>query len=437
MYEGASVQADDDRSYQPGWLRYAPFLGRPPALTRRQWRVLGLVSVVSLFEIYDVFLLSLNLKQIQADLGIPEAQLGLLGGLVRAGAFFSLPVTLTADRFGRRRLLLVTILGYTLCTGATALAPNALFFVIFQFLARVFAGAEGAIANVVVAEEFDAKNRGWGIGALGALSACGGGLAALAFAFVNVLPFGWRSLYAVGLVPLLIVAHLRRSLPETARFDALERQRVEFHAAPPLAPVRDLVRRYPGRLAMLAFAVFSIQIVLGPSLFFSSKYLQDVHAWTPGHVTFLTLVGGLVGITGNSAAGWLSDRRGRRPVAVVLGVGVLVAVLSFYLLRNPIGPFFWILLLFGLSGTDVMLSAYGTELFPTGVRSTASGVRVFCTTGGAVAGLALVSALFPLTGSNWTAIALLCAIGVLSPLCVAGLFPETAGRPLEETAPER
>jgi hypothetical protein len=49
----------DDRSYRPRWLRFAPFLGRPPALTRRQWSVLGLVSIVSLFEQYDVYLFSL------------------------------------------------------------------------------------------------------------------------------------------------------------------------------------------------------------------------------------------------------------------------------------------------------------------------------------------------------------------------------------------
>jgi MFS family permease len=187
---------------------------------------------------------------------------------------------------------------------------------------------------------------------------------------------------------------------------------------------------------MLALAVFSIQIAMGPALLFSSKFLQDVHAWTPGHVTMLTIIGGFIGIVGNSAAGWLSDRRGRRPVAVAFTAGVLIAIASFYLLRSPIGPFFWILLLFGLSGTDVTLAAYGTEMFPTKVRSTASGVRVFCNTAGAVAGLALVSALFAFTGSNWTAVALLCAIGALAPLCVLALFPETAGRPLEEIAPE-
>ena len=185
---------DDDRSYRPRWLRLAPFLGRPPALTRRQWRVLGLVSIVSLFEQYDVYLFSLNLKQIQADLAIAESDLGLLGSFVRAGALLALPLTLAADHFGRRRLLLFTILGYTLCTGATAFAPNAATFVVFQFLARVFAAAETVIAIVVIAEEFDAEHRGWGIGALGALHACGAGLAALAFGFVEVLPVGWRAL---------------------------------------------------------------------------------------------------------------------------------------------------------------------------------------------------------------------------------------------------
>ena len=63
---------------------YAWFLGRPPALSARQWRVLGLVSAVSFFEMYDVYLFALNLKQIQAELAIPESDLGLLGSIVRA-----------------------------------------------------------------------------------------------------------------------------------------------------------------------------------------------------------------------------------------------------------------------------------------------------------------------------------------------------------------
>ena len=87
--------ADGDRTARPAWVRLAPFLGRPPALTRRQWRVLGLVALASFFEMYDLYLFALALKQIQADLGIPEASLGILGSLVRFGA---LPAALIGER---------------------------------------------------------------------------------------------------------------------------------------------------------------------------------------------------------------------------------------------------------------------------------------------------------------------------------------------------
>jgi MFS family permease len=292
------------------------------------------------------------------------------------------------------------------------------------------------IAIVVVAEEFDAEHRGWGIGALGALHACGAGAAALSFGFVDVLPFGWRALYAIGLVPLLLVAYLRRTLPETGRFDALARERAEFRVAPPIAPALDLVRRHPRRIAALALAVVAIETVMGPAIFFAPKFLQDVHGWSPAWVAALNFGGGAFAIVGNPLAGWLSDRRGRRPVTVMFTLGVLLAITAFYAAASPAAPVLWVPLVFGLMGTQVTLGVYGAELFPTGVRSTASGVREFCKTGGAVIGLGLVSALYALVGSNWAAISVLCLVGTLSPLVVLATFPETAGRKLEEIAPE-
>ena len=102
----------------PGWYRAAWFLGRAPALSTSQWKLLGLVAAVSVFEQYDIYLFALNLKQIQADLSIPESQLGLLGAVVRAGSFLAVLLAIAADRWGRRALLLLTVLGYTLFTGA-------------------------------------------------------------------------------------------------------------------------------------------------------------------------------------------------------------------------------------------------------------------------------------------------------------------------------
>jgi MFS family permease len=418
---------------RPSWYRFAFFLGRPPDLTPRQWRVLGLVAIVSLFEQYDLYLFSLSLKQIQADLGIAEAHLGLFGSIVRIGGVLALPIALAADRLGRRKLLLATVLAYTLLTGATAFAPNAETFVVLQFLARAFAVAETLIAVVVIAEEFAPEHRGWGIGALGALQACGAGLASVAFGFVDVLPLGWRALYLFGLVPLLLVAYWRRALPETDRFEVLQRERAsQARAAPALEPVRRLIREHRKLFGALAAASFVFGMATGPAGFFAPKYLQDVHGWTPAAVALLSFAGGAFAIIGNPLAGWLSDRRGRRPMATLFGFGFALATVAFYSVAGIFAPALWVLLIFTMMGTDVTLATFGAELFPTSQRSTASGFRAVVRDAGTVAGLAAVSVLFGWLGSNWSAISALAAASVLAPALIWLTFPETAKRTLEE-----
>jgi putative MFS transporter len=437
--EGGSegAEAERDAHFRPAWFRFTPFLGRPPALTRRQWRLLGLVSLVSLFEQYDVYLFALNLAHIQRELGIDEGQLGLLGGVVRAGALGAVLVALAADRLGRRRLLLATVIAYTALTGATAFAPDATWFVVCQTLARVFSAAESLLAVVVIAEEFDPEHRGWGIGALGAVTACGAGLAAVLFGFVDLMPWGWRTLYGIGLVPLLVLAWWRRSMPETERFLALERERGDaLRSAPALRPIATLVRSYPGRLFALGGAVLLLGLAISPALFFAPKYLQDVHGWSPGGVAALNFGGGFFAVIGNPLAGWLSDRYGRRPITSLFLILTSLGAMGLYAGSGPAVGALWVLLVFGNMGAEVTLAAYGAEMFPTSQRSTASGVRAFATTLGIVAGLAAVSALFALLGSNWTAILLLAAGALAAALLVWVAFPETAGRSLEEIAPE-
>jgi len=72
---------------------------------------------VSFFEQYDMYLFSLNLKQIQAELLISESDVGFLGAVVRAGIFLAVFLAIAADRFGRRLILLITVVGYTLLLG--------------------------------------------------------------------------------------------------------------------------------------------------------------------------------------------------------------------------------------------------------------------------------------------------------------------------------
>jgi AAHS family benzoate transporter-like MFS transporter len=416
----------------PRWYYITWILGRPPDLTERQWRVLGLVALVSLFEMYDLYLFSLNLSQIQKDLEIAEADLGFLGAMVRAGSLLAIPMTLAADRFGRRRMLLVTIVGYTALTGATALAPNATTFVVFQTLARGFATAETILAVVVIVEEFAPENRGWGIGALGAIQAMGAGLASFAFMFVDVLPFGWRALYFIGLGPLILIAYWRRTLPETRQFElhAADRADDDLSFATMIQPMIDLARQNTARLAALAAAVAVLSISLSPAMFLAPKYLQDVHNWTPQSVGLLTFFAGAFAVVANPLAGWLSDRHGRRPVAAIFAAFLAFATIGFYQAAGVVIPLFWVFLLFGGMGCGVMLNAFGAEMFPTSQRSTASGIRHASSTLGDVSGLALLSILFGVMGSNYAAATLLVTASLLVPFIVYGAFPETAGRNL-------
>src|ERR1700679_649946 len=115
-------------------------LGRTPPFTKRQRRVFWIASTAGFFDQYDRALVSLALKQIQAGLKIAESHLGTMLSVIRLGYLLSLLMTPFADVFGRRRLLLYTIIGYTVFTGLIAIAPGERPFVVFQILARAFAG---------------------------------------------------------------------------------------------------------------------------------------------------------------------------------------------------------------------------------------------------------------------------------------------------------
>jgi putative MFS transporter len=411
----------------PGWLQLPPF-------TSRQWRVFAISTTAGFFDQYDGALLSLALKQIQRGLNIAEGQLGAMLSVIRLGYLLSLLISPLADIFGRRNLLMYTIIGYTVFTGASALAPHQRGFVASQFLARGFSGAEATVSLVILAEEVDAAVRGWAIGLQGALALSGYGLAAIVFSLIAIIPYGWRGLYALALLPLVLIVPLRRMLPESRRFESETAARVERLSL--FDPIMALVRVSPRRVAMIVAVAFLNAMGWSPASLFFPKYLQDAHHWSPGQVSSLIVFGGAIGILGSVVAGRLSDRYGRRTMgALFLLCGPIFAIWM-YATRTDTVIGIWIARLFLDTAGATILVAYSAELFPTSHRSAAASATTVAGTTGAALGLLLEGYLYAASGSHWRAIQLLMAFSIAAAILMYLTFPETAGRELEEIAHE-
>lgn len=424
--------ADEERPARFLWL---PPVARPPhPVPRRQEVVFLLVGMTILFSGYDLNVFGMALPQIQRELHIPENMAAVTISYFRLAALPALFIAPLADIVGRRRLLLFTVFGEAVMTLATAFSQDYSQLVASQILARVFGYCEEMLCFVVVAEEIDARVRGWSTGMLGALNATGAGLAAVVFGAVNYLPYGWRALYFIGSGGLLALAYYRRWLPETRRFE-LHRQQIDIMESKIVAFVgmfRGVVREYPGRLAALCIFVCAFGFATGPASVMLSKFLQTTHHYSPGQVTLLFLFGGIVSVVGQLASGRISDRVGRKRM---LFATTLIAGVGYALFYCGIGgwilPVLWIVALFGFLSSDALAAGYPSEIFPTAYRATTTTLRYSVyILGGAVA-LALEGRFYDWFGAHGPAIMLTTAATPIALIAILFL-PETAQRTLED-----
>lgn len=395
-------------------------------LTPRHRTLLFLVGTATLFEGYDRFIVSLALPYIGTDLGADEGALGTALAVIRTGALASIFLGRLADRYGRRRLLIISVVGYTAATAATGLSTGLLDFALFQLVATIFLITELSLAQVVIAEEFPAALRGFGQGVLGAFAAFGAGLAAMLFPLLQRTEFGWRGMYLIGILPLLVVAYLRRNLPETQRWEQANEQRV--------AGVRivDLLRPgRRGRLAILTVLAGLASATAATAFSFASYRATTAFHWSPAQVSSMIVGAGAVGFFGYFILGRSADAVGRRLIGGLGLLGAGVAVALYYQTE-------WLVLAFALmtlceSGVIIALNALTTELFPTDLRATAKSWVTNSGVAGALSGLAMIGALSSMASGSTIITALAITTSLLAPAIF--LLPETRHLELEEVAP--
>jgi MFS transporter, putative metabolite:H+ symporter len=348
----------------------------PPAAHDAAYRrkLLFLLSSATFFEGYDNFVLSFVLALVLVDLGGTEAEAGWIRAIVGLGAAVGFLLSAQADRIGRKRLLLITIVGYTICAALTSLSPNLTFLTGAQFLSQIFLASEWAVAITIVTEEFPAEERGRALGIVTSMNTLGGiAVGLLAFTF-SVLPFDvtWRAYYLLALIPLVLIGIGRRSMLETERYAAVQatEQFQRLNHTSLLEPWKPAFR---SDVLAVGIVTFLRHAVAAAASFWWAYYAQQEVGMSVSLSGLYLAAAGVLGAVGFIVAGRLMDRYGRKPVFLAYMFGTLVFGTWLFQIHDPLVmlPVLCLAIFFGL-GSVAITSAFATEPFPTYVRSRAA-----------------------------------------------------------------
>jgi MFS family permease len=412
--------------------RHAPGSGRPIRITRQWWAppdrldprqvlVLGLLAAAAMSSAFVNTLFTQTVTFAADDFGVGNREIGIAGALVRLGILITIPLAVMADRIGRRRVIVALAWSAPLISSLGAIAPNFPTLVATQTIGRPLGLGLDFLIAVVAAEEMPRNSRAHAVGVLAMASGLGAGIAVMALPLTDLADDGWRLVYVLGAIWLVVAVDLTRRLPETRRFTRAHREHVRID------------RR---RFALLAAVAVGVNLFVAPASFFQNRYLDEVRGFSGSWIAAFTLGTSTPAAIGLIIGGQLADRGGRRRlIGVALPLATGLILLSFAVG----GPLMWIAAFAGgVAGgmSYPALAVYRAELFPTGNRGRAAGLLTVAALLGGVIGLLAAGSLLD-AGRSYASVLGLLAVGqLLAVSVVLGFLPETAHRELEDLNPD-
>jgi len=311
------------------------------ALNAAQWKTLAATNLGWLFDGFETYALVLTvgvaLRQLLDPAQFPQvpAYAGTVIGLTLLGwGVGGLLGGVLADYIGRKRMMLIAILAYSIMTGLSAIAWNWISFVVLRFLVGIALGSEWATGTSMIAELWPDRARGKGAG----LMQCGLGLGffVASFAWLLISPLGpgaWRYMYLIGVLPALLTLWIRTSIPESTlwehadkkRRDALEHKRAGMRLGAGEEKLArftlvDLFTDSKARKLTIIVFLMSLTTTVG---------WWGISTWVPPYIGSVAAANGLSAatwasyagmaytlgsVTGYISLGFLADAYGRKPV---------------------------------------------------------------------------------------------------------------------------
>ncbi len=393
-----------------------------------QRRLFFFLGAAGFFEGYDTLALTQALPHIRVDMGLTTEGEGLLVGLINTGMILAYLLVHNADRWGRRRVLTITVIGFGVAMLLSGLATNVWTFGAFQMVSRLFLATEWAVATVYAAEEFPAHRRGTVIGIIHGLNGLGAVTCAGLTPLLLKSPFGWRMVYFVGALPIFLIAMTRRSLRETRRFTEQVKTR-------DLPFTRVLQKPYRSNMLKLSLLWALTYACTASAMTFWKEFAVSERAMSDADVGRNISIAAVLAMPLAFTAGKIIDRFGRRVGAVLIYGSTVLGIIGCYTLSST-----WAIVgalvagIAGITAVGVVVSAYTAELFPTDMRGAAFGWSNHL-----LGRTAFV--LSPITVGFWAsrigwghAVASTTLFPAIALVLILWLMPETRGRELEETS---
>jgi MFS family permease len=337
-------------------------------------RAIAAAGLGWMLDAFDVTLFALVLPAIRLELSLSTVAGGALGSVaLLAAAAGGVGFGWIADRFGRTRALMLSVILYSVFTAACGLATKFTQFVVFRIFLGLGMGGEWASGAALVSETWSAEHRGKALALMQSGWAIGYALAAA----VNYLvqpAFGWRAVFFVGILPAFLTIWVRRNVREPEIWQRAQRE------APRGPTLRRLFARDLAPLTV-ALTLMNACCLFGWWSFnlWLPSYLQEPES--RGGLGLLILSSSTMIVVmqlgmwlGYITFGFVSDRIGRKRTYVAYLLAAALLLFLYVSVRSPLallvlGPF----VAFFATGYFSGFGAVTAEIFPTSIRATAQG----------------------------------------------------------------
>lgn len=351
------------------------------------------IGIAWLFDAMDVGMLSFVIAALHKEWQLSTVEMGWIGSVSSIGmAVGAILFGMMADRFGRKAILILTLLVFSIGSGISAFATGYGIFLVLRFIIGAGLGGELPVASTLVSESVPVEKRGRSVVLLESFWAAGWLLAAIISYFVMPI-WGWRvAIFATGLAGLYAF-YFREGIHESRAFKKVAR--------PGLTKTLTTLWRPPYVRSTLMLWIVWFMVVFsyyGMFLWLPSvmvlKGFSLINSF--GYVLIMTLAQ----LPGYFVAAWLIEKWGRKTVLSLFLLGTAGSALGFGMATSlPMLLTAGMLLSFFNLGAWGALYAYSPEQYPTIVRSSGSGMAAGIGRIGGIVGPLLVGHLL---GANWS-----------------------------------